>query len=121
MPAARRPAVVGVSAAVALTLAALFLLDVLIQQHLSHQLGTVALASRAGPGVLSLGELGMGAGGSEAVSLAHAQAEWAWRYGGALVVGLGTAGVLLNGVAAEAARRLESWLPRAAHRTSPRA
>jgi hypothetical protein len=121
MPAARRPAVLGVSAAVALTLAALFLLDLLIQQHLGHQLGTVGLATRAGPGVISLGELGMGAGAGEAVSLAHAQAEWAWRYGGALVVGLGTAGVLLNGVAAGAARRLEAWLPRVTPRASSRA
>lgn len=110
MSATRRPALLGAATAAALTLIALVLLDVLVQQQLGTNLATVGLATRAGPGVVSLSELGMS---GAAVDAAHAQARWAWQYGGALVIGLGTAGVLLNGVGARMAAWIEARVPAA--------
>ena len=110
MPAVHPNATVGALSAAALTVVAMFLLDSLVQQQLGATLQTVGLATQAGPGVIGLEALDAGAGARGAVDLAHGRVALAWQYGGALMIGLGTAGVLLNGVGARLAGAIEGRL-----------
>jgi hypothetical protein len=112
MPSARRHARAGAAVAVALTIVALALLDALVQQQLGASLATAGLAAAAGPGGIGLGSLAPTTASLVAVDLAHAQAALTWQYGGALVIGLGTAAVLLNGGARRLAAWFESRVPR---------
>lgn len=119
MSSAHRDARIGAATSAALTLVALALLDTLVQQQLGASLDTAAVVARAGPGVIALGGLEPGAAAMAAVDLAQACAALSWQYGGALVVGLGTAGVLLNGVAARMAAWIEGRVWDAPGRVAP--
>lgn len=116
MSSARRSACIGAAVATTLTLVTLVLLDILVQQQLGGALAGAALSTRAGPGAIALDGLEVGSAARVAVDLAQDRAAMTWQYGGTLVVGLGTAAVLLNGVAGRLAGWIEARLPEPAGR-----